>query len=304
MRVGEILENSVSVKKTAVFDDSYIDFFVDHTDQFKTHMCSRHYHSLNEIYYYLGNKMKYIVGNKSYVISKNDILLINKFVFHKSEYNFNDENERILIEFDNDIFSLISDKTLVNDIQQLFQNIEIIRLGETDHKNNIHSLFLNLVSNYNSKSQYGKYISKLNLIELCLKLVDITNPHDMRSYDNKKEPKNTVMEVIKYIIENYNTEISLDELANSFYFNKYHLCHLFKNETGLSIIDFINRKRLFEAEKLLKTTDYNVTEICYKVGFSSVNYFIKQFKHTYNTTPKKFKDSMNIKKAAKCQIKK
>ena len=70
MRVGEILENSVSVKKTAVFDDSYIDFFVDHTDQFKTHMCSRHYHSLNEIYYYLGNKMKYIVGNKSYVISK------------------------------------------------------------------------------------------------------------------------------------------------------------------------------------------------------------------------------------------
>ncbi|MDD4494568.1 MAG: AraC family transcriptional regulator, partial [Eubacteriales bacterium] len=272
---------SIYMRNTAVFDDSYSEFFVEYRGPScdAPQMQAKHYHNLYEIYYFLGNNMKYNVGDKNLTLNKNDVLLINKFVFHKSDYNLSKDNERILIIFNCDLFSSVANKAVIGKILKLFRYMEKIEVSDPEQKECINSLFMNLVTNYNSSSQYGQYISQLNLIEICLRLIDICKL-DINYPDGEveKESRNTVADVIKYITTNYNTEITLDSLAEHFYVNKYHLCHLFKYETGLSIIDFINRKRLFEAEKLLRRTDNNVTEICYKVGFSSINHFIKLFK--------------------------
>ena len=289
------LKDGVSVRSTAVFDDSYSDFHVEHRTSGgnAVKMPAKHYHNLFEIYYYLGSNMIYNVGTKNLALKKHDILLINKFVFHKSAYGLSDQNERILIIFNLDMFAPNVNKTVISKILKLFQHVEKIEFESEEQMQSTHALFTNLVSSYESASPYGQFISKLNLIELCLRLVEISKLDELYPDDEcDKAPKNTVSEVIKYIATNYYTEISLDLLSDHFYINKFHLCHLFKNETGLSIIDFINRKRLFEAEKLLRNSDSNVTEICYKVGFSSINHFIKLFKHTYNLTPKKFRDSL------------
>jgi AraC-like DNA-binding protein len=59
----------------------------------------------------------------------------------------------------------------------------------------------------------------------------------------------------------------------------------------MSVINFINRKRLAEAKKLLKCTDYSVTEISYMVGFNSVSRFISLFRKKHDLTPKAFRHS-------------
>ena len=226
--------------------------------------------------------MIYNVGTKNLALKKHDILLINKYVFHKSAYGLSDDNERILIIFNCEMFAPNVSKGVINKILKLFQHVEKIEFENEEQMQSVHALFTNLVASYESSSPYGQFIAKLNLLELCLRLVEISKLDELcPDEEGDKSQKNAVAEVIKYIAANYNTEISLDTLADHFYINKFHLCHLFKNETGLSIIDFINRKRLFEAENCCHSD--NVTEIC-KVGFSSINHFIKLFKHTYNIT--------------------
>ncbi|MFA6309213.1 MAG: AraC family transcriptional regulator [Clostridia bacterium] len=284
---------------SSMYDNSYNGLFVEYL-KFQSGMQpmkSKHYHDFFEIYYYLGNGMNYFVGDKNYSLEKNNLLLIDKCVFHKTTYNSSTENERVLIEFNDDVFKIISDKNIVDKIIKLFQTKNKIELSNQTQTASIHSLIFNIVSNYYSPSAYGLLMAKLNLAELCLHIVEITEEQDAgcsaeSNTVSQKKSENNVIEIIKYINENYNTKITLDDLVDKFFVNKFYLCHIFKSETGLSIIDFVNNKRLSEAENLLRYSDLSVTDICYKVGFNSINHFLKLFKNNYNLTPKKFRNSI------------
>ena len=282
------------MKTTSVYDNSYNNFFVEYL-KFRSDtplMKSRHYHDFFEIYYYLGDSMHYFLNDKDYELEKNDILLIDKYSFHRTKYNFKGENERILIEFHDDAFNWVSDRSIAERIFQLFHTTNKIKLENDAQKAIIHSILLNLVENFHSTSHNGQTLAKLNLLELCLHLIDMTENRQTIPTEEAlplRKPENKVIEIIKYVNDNYNAKISLDDLVNRFYVNKYYLCHVFKNETGLSIIDFVNSKRLAEAERLLRYSDESVTDICYKVGFSSINHFLKLFKSAYDLTPKKFR---------------
>nr|WP_306458713.1 helix-turn-helix transcriptional regulator [Aliarcobacter vitoriensis] len=52
-------------------------------------------------------------------------------------------------------------------------------------------------------------------------------------------------------------------------------------------------KRFEKAKLLLETTNYNVTEVCYKSGFENISWFIQTFKKRYNITPKQIKNNKN-----------
>lgn len=291
------------MKDASVYDNTYCDFFVEHLKlQHDTPlMPSKHYHDFYEIYYYLGNKMNYFVGDQNYSLEGDNIVLIDKYIFHRTTYNFNNKNERILIEFNEDVFNIITDKNISNRIKHLFNNFTKIDFCDDSQKTVIRSIIFNLVSNYRSKSQYGLALSKLNLIELCLQLVEFTDKQDVPDNNTvpAKKSESGVVDIIKYINENYSSKITLDTLTEIFFVNKYYLCHVFKNETGLSIIDFVNSKRLAEAEKLLRYSDGSITDICFKVGFSSINYFLKLFKSAYKVTPKKFRYDIRKQKTVK-----
>jgi len=60
---------------------------------------------------------------------------------------------------------------------------------------------------------------------------------------------------------------------------------LFKRETGKSFVDFLLEARIREAENLIKSTDLNITQIAFKVGFSNQNYFSKAFKKIRKVSP-------------------
>ncbi len=187
---------------------------------------------------------------------------------------------------------MIADKNVLKKITDLFKFENKIELKNPTHTSSIHSLIFEIVSHYYSPSPYGLLTAKLKLVELCLQIVefnDIQKPDSSYGNPIQKKSGNVVVEIIKYINENFSSKITLDDLVEKFFVNKYYLCHIFKNETGLSIIDFVNNKRISEAEKLLRYSDLSITEICYKVGFNSINHFLKLFKNNYNLTPKKFK---------------
>lgn len=261
-------------------------------------MKSKHYHDYFEIYYYLGANMEYFVGDKNYALKKNNLLLIDKCVFHKTSYEPGSENERVLIGFSDEVLRLFADNTLKEKILALFQSNSKLDFNSPGHLETIHNLIFNIVSNYYSPSAYNMETSRLNLAELLLRLVEYADKNmaaNIREINQHRKSENSVVEIIKYINENYNAKITLDSLVDKFFVNKYYLCHIFKHETGLSIIDFVNNKRLSEAEIMLKTTDLSVTDICYKVGFNSINHFLKLFKNSYELTPKKFRERIRMK---------
>ena len=88
-----------------------------------------------------------------------------------------------------------------------------------------------------------------------------------------------------YINANIEFDFDISKTADFFHYNKQYLGRLFKTKTGLSIREYINKKRIENSAKLLLSTDYSVIDISYRVGFNNVTYFNRLFKKTYSLTP-------------------
>ena len=71
--------------------------------------------------------------------------------------------------------------------------------------------------------------------------------------------------------------------------NKYYLIRLFKQQTGLSPIDYLIHVRLEEAEKLLAKSNITVSDISDRVGFHSPSHFSKTFKENNHCTPSQYR---------------
>ena len=91
---------------------------------------------------------------------------------------------------------------------------------------------------------------------------------------------------ITYMHENFNRDISMDDIANNIGFSKYYFCRCFKEITGQTPLWHLNYIRLKNAKTLLKSGAENVTEAALKCGFNDTSYFCKLYKRYFNKLPK------------------
>lgn len=97
----------------------------------------------------------------------------------------------------------------------------------------------------------------------------------------------TIASLVKsYIDSNYEQEISLDTLERQFDYSKFYIEKLFKQEYGLSVINYRNTKRMETAVQLLE--NHSVSETALLLGFSSIYSFSRAFRTKYGTSPTKY----------------
>ncbi len=101
-----------------------------------------------------------------------------------------------------------------------------------------------------------------------------------------------VGQTMAYVKENYDKRITLDELAGKVYLSKSYLCSVFKEETGMSIIAYINRIRVQKSKQLLADSRLNMSMIASKCGFQDQSYFTKIFKRETGLSPKQYRESL------------
>lgn len=109
--------------------------------------------------------------------------------------------------------------------------------------------------------------------------------------DHRLEMSGTAVETIKrWISANYNKHADLNTLANMVFLTPTYLSKLFKQETGLTLTDYITEIRLRKAKQLLKNApDLKIHEIGAEVGYNDPAYFNKLFKRVVGVTPNEYK---------------
>ncbi|MCX7714448.1 MAG: AraC family transcriptional regulator [Clostridia bacterium] len=106
---------------------------------------------------------------------------------------------------------------------------------------------------------------------------------------NAKRNSGILFDVLQYIQENYNKNISLDDLCNLVHLSPYYFCRMFKKEMGYAPYEYIIVVRINMAKRLLKKTNKTIKEIAFETGFNSEANFIRTFKVYTNMTPGIFK---------------
>ena len=102
--------------------------------------------------------------------------------------------------------------------------------------------------------------------------------------------------VLDYIHNNYQNQITIEEIADICHYSPSHFMKFFKETMGCGFVQYLNDYRLTLAAKLLQTTDDNILEISHQTGFENLSYFNRLFKRKYNRTPTTYREQNSFQK--------
>lgn len=249
-----------------------------------------HWHTAAELIMPVENIYTIIIGKQTYVLKEGDILIIPPGELH--ELIAPGTGMRRILMFD---FSLISNLRGFSNIITAFSQPRLITTENApDISPQLQSLFEATVLEYNSNNALREGAVYALIIQMFVligrKFMNTENLFPDVKFNKQKEYIEKFNLIFKYINSNYTEDISLEKIAGVAGFSKYHFCRLFKHFTDMSFYDYLNQRRVKEAEKLLLNPNLSITEVAMRSGFSSISTFNRVFKMFKECTPTEFKN--------------
>ncbi len=96
---------------------------------------------------------------------------------------------------------------------------------------------------------------------------------------------NRIKKVLRYVIDHYTDPLTVQGMAELIGLSPWYFGNFFKKETGVSFRQYLTSIRLNHAEDMLRSGEYNVSEVAAACGFSNIFYFCKVFKESRGITP-------------------
>ncbi|MGI5878599.1 MAG: AraC family transcriptional regulator [Christensenellales bacterium] len=95
--------------------------------------------------------------------------------------------------------------------------------------------------------------------------------------------------MLAYIDQHLREGVALRDLEEEFFLSRHYICRLFRQHTGLTVSQYVNRKKVILAQQLLIDPSATVTDACYGSGFAHIQYFSKVFKKITGMTPSAYR---------------
>lgn len=112
-----------------------------------------------------------------------------------------------------------------------------------------------------------------------------------------------ICDILDYIDNNINKEITIDELANLFFFNRYYVIKLFKKELGITIVNYLNSIRIYNSLKEYKYNNH-IMWIAFNNGFNSLEYYSETFKKIMQVSPRTYQNFVKRRKYSTSDLEK
>lgn len=255
-----------------------------------------HSHDYFEFYFFIEGDISTQIGETAYPIQAGDIMLIPPFVPHRPIiHSLGTPYRRFVFWISQDYYQHLLE--LSADYSYLFEYVRKSQsyIFHTDRItfNGIQAKVLLLIEEMRS-DRFGKdaqipiYVN--DLILHLNRFVYNRNHLGKR----KAEEGNLYRNLIVYIEEHLEDDLSLDLLAKEFYVSKYHISHVFKENLGMSIHQYITKKRLALCREAI-LSNMSITEAYQTFGFGDYSSFYRAFKKEYGISPKDFRDMQTVK---------
>ena len=241
-----------------------------------------HYHSCYEICIIVSGKRTIFINDSITQGEEGSVFLIPPQAFHRAKGT---QCQRIVINFSDKFLNSFLNSETSKRLTECFK-LEHIRLNSANFER-----IINLSEQIMSSEKTDDDIMPL-LAQILILLNKIPNDEFEKINDNQKT---LILEILKYINENYTTINNLDELAKHFFISKEYLCKTFKKNVDMTIFSYITSLRLGLACQLLSSTTKTLTKVSYECGFNSSSYFSKVFSKMMQMTPTEYRNKFSEK---------
>ena len=242
-------------------------------------------YNVYEIIYLDKGEILYTVENKNYTLESGDFLLLPPNTKHKIKDVYENNGEPKILVFDEKYIRKFN--TEFTDLTLLFEKVKNtdnhqIKIREA-FKNRINSSF-NFLEELFLSNEYGDDILfDATFASLIVRMNKDINFYGIDSY--YKNYSDLFKKVNNYINDNIDKKILLKDIAKHVGISESRLSHIYKEELGTSILQYIINKRLIIAKDLLKIGT-SISEISYRCGFPDYSSFLRAFKKKFGISPK------------------
>lgn len=137
----------------------------------------------------------------------------------------------------------------------------------------------------------GDYVRDM---QICARLFDLLTLLMEESWHPgrgrvRRGKQQSVQEIKDYLDTHYTEKITLDDLAERFYINKFYLTRVFKEQFGLSVTSYLVQLRITQAKRLLRFSDASMEAVAQECGLHDANYFSRLFKKIEGITPGEYR---------------
>lgn len=108
-----------------------------------------------------------------------------------------------------------------------------------------------------------------------------------------EETVSTIDDAKKYIKENFDKNLTLNEVSEIVHISPYYFSKLFKEKTGRNFIEYLTYVRMEYAKTNLRESSLSIKDICLNAGYQDPNYFSRSFKKYAGVTPGEYRDGKN-----------
>jgi AraC-like DNA-binding protein/mannose-6-phosphate isomerase-like protein (cupin superfamily) len=237
-----------------------------------------HTHNHMELFYIVGGKGQFLIQDQLYPVNANNLVIINPNVPH-TEVSLN-----------------------AQPLEYIVLGIEGVELASSEQSNGRFSM----LDHFESVEISGCLRNILREMELkstgyedvCQAYMEILIIRLMRStalsvpaQPQQISANRQCAAVKRYIDQHFKETLTLDQLAEEAHMNKFYLSHAFKQEFGVSPINYLISCRIEESKYLLAETDLSISQIAQLLNFSSPSYFSQVFRRTQGVSPVEFRQS-------------
>ena len=249
-----------------------------------------HTHDYYEFYFFLEGNVQIQVGEEMFAVRYGDMMLIPPGLPHHTVIINQDVPYRRFVfwisqEYCNHLLQSSPDYAYI----MQYVEIEKRYIFHADQVafNAIQSKLLRLLEEMRSQ-KFGRDAQ----ISICVN--DVILSLNRLTYEiNTPQKKNIeyllYRQLEEYIEEHLEEDLSLETLARNFFVSKYHIAHVFKDNIGMSIHQYITKKRLNLCKEAI-SGGMSITDAYHRFGFGDYSSFYRAFKKEYGISPKDYRD--------------
>ncbi len=267
----------------------------DQFEGFKIHMNAKHedypahWHSDIEIIMPLKSTYNVMIDNVTHILNEGDIIIIPSGEMHT--LTSPPVGERLILQVEHFILREVNGFDAA--YSRFFPCAIFKKDEENDEYKSLRSLLYKIIREQeNMNILCGASIHALALSffveagRICL----MQNSGNTGSNHQRQQSYiDTFFNICKYINEHCSEDLSLDSVVKLSGFSKSHFFRLFKDFTGTTYYEYLQKKRMSNAELMLIDTSDSVANIAMKSGYNSLATFNRVFKESHNCTPTEYR---------------
>lgn len=266
------------------------DFWIERRYTAHNYKLPYHYENTYQMVFVISGKILYRVGKKEYTVVKGGMVVLNTLEEHTLkvlEYPY----ERYVVKIQPDFF------------QQEIKCPEVIALfmkrpADFSHLlhvtepiwNYLYDILVELETEYAAGKKYWEMYVGADLRRLFFTI--FRECADVLSAMKVGTGTMLAYNVMNYLNRHFAEEITMDNIAAEFFLHKDYITHVFKDETGFSLMSYVISLRINRAKLLLAETEKSVTDIALECGYADFAHFSKQFKKHAGLSPSQFRKAV------------